>query len=413
MTIRQIYPWMNAPPGTEQEMGIFFLLGSGAPKDTLDRVLAYTHKDVYPRVDGYVTFAPHWHFAFTDQAVAHGPAWVPPFKPELESVGLDAAMIMDFHGDGHPADTSGLRLREIAAYYEACRHQSDSHFLLIPAEEADVYLGGHWSVTFPKPVYWMMKHDPGQPFEAADPKYGKIYRVGSPEEMWKLVRAENGLVYETHPRTKGSTGFPDKILTTDYFRDPHYFGTGWKAMPSDLSSPRLGERAFKVSDDLNNLGLHKVMLGEIDVFQLSKEDELYGHMNVNYLPLAKLPDFDHYDEILRAAARGDGFISTGEVLLPRHTITAAGQDSLEVHADVSWTFPLRVAEVVWGDGRQTHTERFDLQSTHAFGSHRFDWSVRAPDWKWARVAVWDAAGGGAFSNPTWRASGASSTSSPQ
>ena len=31
----QIYPWMNAPPGTAQEMGIFFLLGSGAPADTL------------------------------------------------------------------------------------------------------------------------------------------------------------------------------------------------------------------------------------------------------------------------------------------------------------------------------------------------------------------------------------------
>ncbi len=53
-----IYPWMNAPPGTEQEMGIFFLLGSGPAQQTLDRVLAYTHKDTFPHIDGYVTFSP-------------------------------------------------------------------------------------------------------------------------------------------------------------------------------------------------------------------------------------------------------------------------------------------------------------------------------------------------------------------
>ena len=81
-----------------------------------------------------------------------------------------------------------------------------------------------------------------------------------------MVKAEGGFAYETHPRTKGSTGYPDKILNTPYFRDSSYMGTGWKAMPSDLSSPRLGERAFKTLDDVNNLGLHKHMIGEVDVF---------------------------------------------------------------------------------------------------------------------------------------------------
>jgi len=87
------------------------------------------------------------------------------------------------------------------------------------------------------------------------------------------VRLSDASAYQ-----KGSTGYPDKIQDTFYFRDPPYFGTGWKAMPSDLSLPRLGERAFKTSDDMNNLGLHKVMLGEVDVFQLSPTDELYAHM---------------------------------------------------------------------------------------------------------------------------------------
>jgi hypothetical protein len=28
--------------------------------------------------------------------------------------------------------------------------------------------------------------------------------------------------------------------------------------------------------------------------------------------------------------------------------------------------------------------------------------VKAPGWKWARIAVWDVAANGAFTNPVWR-----------
>jgi hypothetical protein len=396
-----IYPWMNAPPGTKQEMGIFFLLGAGTPQATLNRVLAYTHKDVYPHMDGYITFAPHWHFAYTEQAVANGPKWTPPFKTALEKIGVDAAMIMDFHIDGHPQDLTGLRLREINQYYDACRNMSDSKFLLIPAEEADVYLGGHWSLTFPKPVYWMMDRRPGELFATPDAKYGTVYRVHDVQDMWRLVKEEHGYVYQTHPRTKGSTGYPDKIKDTFYFRDPLYFGAGWKAMPSDLSLPGLGERGFKTMDDVNNLGLHKVTMGEVDAFQLSPDDELYGHMNVNYVRISKLPDFDRYMSVVEAAAHGEDFVSTGEVLLKRSAITGKGDD-VHVAVDTASTFPLRVAEVVWGDGTNTHRERFDLDKTHEFEDGSFAWDVKAPSWKWARIAVWDVAGDGAFTNPTWR-----------
>jgi len=397
-----IYPWMNAPPGTEQEMGIFFLLGSGAAPETLNRVLAYTHKDTFPHLDGYVTFSPHWHFAFTEQAVANGSAWVPPFKPALERIGVDAAMIMDFHIDGHPSDTTGLRLREIEAYYKACREQSDSRFLLIPAEEADVYLGGHWSLTFPKPVYWMMKRSAGEAFATPDPKYGTVYRVGSAEDMWKLVQTEHGYAYQTHPRTKGSTGYPDKILDTNYFRDPRYLGTGWKALPSDLASIRLGERAFKTIDDLNNLGLRKVMLGEVDVFQLSSSDEIYAHMNINYVEAKSLPGTDRSISLLESVAEGKSFISTGEIVIPKSTLAAGPGETIRVKLNAETTFPLRAAEVVWGDGKETHMKRFDLSDTGEFEHPSFEWNVDAPGWKWARVALWDVASDGAFTNPTWR-----------
>jgi hypothetical protein len=173
-------------------------------------------------------------------------------------------------------------------------------------------------------------------------------------------------------------------------------------MPSDLSSPRLGERAFKTLDDLNNRGLHKRMIGEVDVFQISSEDELYGHMNINYLRLPRLPDFDHYGSILDSVKKSDGFISTGEVLLPSATMTAVGEGSVRVKARITSTFPLRMAEVVWGDGSATHRKTIDLASTPAFDDHEYTWEADTPGWTWARFAVWDVAGDGAFTEPIWK-----------
>ncbi|MDQ2901359.1 MAG: hypothetical protein M3Y07_16415, partial [Acidobacteriota bacterium] len=283
----------------------------------------------------------------------------------------------------------------------ACRAQSNADFLLIPSEEANAILGGHWALVFPKPVYWFMDRKPDQPFRSADPKYGTVYRVSDAKEVWDMVRAENGYVYQTHPRTKGSTGYPDKIEDTFYFRDPRYLGSGWKAMPSDLSSPRLGERAFKTVDDMNNLGLKKRMIGEVDVFQLDSTHELYGHMNVNYVRLPALPSYDNYGRLLDTVAKGDYFITTGEITLPTASIKATG-DKLTAHADVSYTFPLRMAEVVWGDGAQTFHKTFPLVTTREFGKGSFDWELDAKGWKWARLAIWDIAGNGAFINPAWK-----------
>jgi len=310
-------------------------------------------------------------------------------------------VIMDFHGDGHPRDLTELRLKELEAYFRACRTQSDANFLLIPSEEANVHLGGHWALVFPKPVYWFMDRPAGSDFLSHDPHYGPVYRVANAGELLEMVRRESGYMYQTHPRTKGSTGFPDQIRNTEHFRDARYLGAGWKAMPSDLSSPRLGERALKLLDDMNNWGLRKRLIGEVDVFQIDSTHELYAHMNANYVRLAKLPDFDHYGEVVEALARGDGFITTGEVLLPGVSISGP-PDTLTVRARVEWTFPLNVAEIVWSDGAELHRQILTLDTTRAFGKNEFTWSIPAKNWKWARLAVWDIAGNGALTNPVWR-----------
>ena len=59
-------------------------------------------------LDGFVTFASHWHLAYTVQAMEKGLDWEPPFKPVMKAVGINSAMMMDFHRDGHPADLTEL-----------------------------------------------------------------------------------------------------------------------------------------------------------------------------------------------------------------------------------------------------------------------------------------------------------------
>jgi hypothetical protein len=317
----------------------------------------------------------------------------------LKSLGIDAAMINDFHGDGHPEASSDVRLKELDAYYRACRAQSDANLLIIPGEEANVHLGGHYVLAFPKPVYWYKNRTGGAPFLQQDPKYGAVYHTANAHELWDVVRRERGYVYQAHPRTKGSMGFPDKIRDSEQFLDPRYFGVGWKAMNSDLSLPYLSSRGFKILDDMNNWGLRKFALGEVDVFQIDHTHELYSHMNANYVRLDKLPDFDHYGAVLDAVADGRYFVSTGEVVLPEARISSGSPDEIAVHARVEWTFPLRLAQVVWGDGQETHYESIPLEATREFSSATFDWRVPAKAWKWARLAVWDAAGDGAFTQP--------------
>jgi hypothetical protein len=63
---------MNAPSDTKQEMSLFLLPGLGDSGATLKDVLAYTHNDHYPHMDGFVTFEPHWHLAYTVQAMEKG-----------------------------------------------------------------------------------------------------------------------------------------------------------------------------------------------------------------------------------------------------------------------------------------------------------------------------------------------------
>ena len=396
------YPWMNAPPGTAQRMNVFYLLSDGGSKPLLDEVTRYTNRDRFPRLDGYVTVAPHWHLAYTVQAMEKGAAWVPPFKPVLKEMGVDAAIIADFHGDGHPQDQTELRLKELKAYFEFCRAQSGNEFLLMPSEEANVHYGGHWAVSFPKPVYWHMAPAGTNSSKAVVPGYGTVYTIGGSAALLDMMRQEHGFVYQTHPRTKGSKAYPDAVRNSEHFLDDTFVGVGWKQMPADMSSPRLGERSLTLLDDMSNWGLRKLLIAEVDVFQIDRSHELYAHMNINYVRAARLPGYDRYGDLLEAMRKSDFFISTGEVLMPEHSIREIQKPGkLRAVAELRYTLPLQFAELVWGDGERTYRKTYSLETTREFGKQKVEFDADAPGWRWARLAVWDVAGNGAFANPVW------------
>src|SRR5213082_384714 len=78
----------------------------------------------------------------------------------------------------------------------------------------------------------------------------------------------------------------------DFFLAPFWLGGAWKAMPADLSREKLGERVLNLMDDMANWGQRKYVPGEVDVFTIDHTHELYGHMNVNYVQLDRIPQFN-------------------------------------------------------------------------------------------------------------------------
>ena len=112
------------------------------------------------------------------------------------------------------------------------------------------------------------------------------------------------------------------------------------------------------------------MPGEVDVFKIDHTHELYGHMNINYLQLDRVPKFDDdWPPILDALRLGKFFVTTGEVLLTDFTVggkpsgetaSIASDSRPELTMALEWTFPIRFAEIISGDGQKVYRERIDL-----------------------------------------------------
>jgi len=151
-------------------------------------------------------------------------------------------------------------------------------------------------------------------------------------------------------------------------------------------------------DDMNNWGVHKQVSAEADIFSIEPGNEMYAHMNINYLRMGRLPAFDAgWGAVLDTLRKGKFFSTTGEVLIPLFEV---GRDS-QVRFRLQWTFPLHFAEIVSGDGTKVYRQRIDLDDTESFGSR--EWRVPADlrGRKWVRFEVWDVAANGAFTQTYW------------
>jgi hypothetical protein len=406
-------PWFNAPPETQQRMNFFCLLSTDKAAVALNEVKRFTHEDRYVPLPGYKTMSSHFHNEFIMQVVLAGkpvPAH-PNFVKVFKDMGVNIVHLAEFHYTAHPKGPDSTRLNELHALFTQCKRLSDKKFLLLPGEEPNEFFGGHWLAFFPKPVYWVMSRKPGMPFVASNSKYGKVYHVSDKKEMLQLLQSEKGLAWTAHARTKGSVGFPDNYKNEPFFKSDHFMGAAWKAMPADLSQPRLGKRVLDLMDDMNNWGDKKHVIGEADLFSIEPKNEMYAHLNVNYLQLDRLPNYNNgWQPVLDAMKNGKFFTTTGEVLLPvfkvngknsNQTIMLDESGNATVQLRIDWTFPLHFAEIISGDGENVYRDRINLDTTKAFGKKTFTFNTNLKNRKWIRVEVWDVAANGAFTQSVW------------
>jgi hypothetical protein len=410
---KRYVPWFNAPPQTKQRLNFFCLISENKAALTLAEVKKYTNGDSYVPLKGYKTMASHFHNEFISDVVlsAKRVPEHPEFVDVFKKAGLDIVKLAEFHGPGHPKGPDSIRLKELKTLFDQSKRLSDSIFLLLPGEEANNFYGGHWLAFFPKPVYWVMSKDKETPFVANHPQYGKVYHIGSKEEMLKLLEDEKGLAWTAHARTKASTGYPDKYKNEDFFKSTTFLGAAWKPIPADLSLPTLSKRVLNLMDDMANWGLKKHVISEADIFTVTHQNEMYAHLNVNYLQMDKLPDYKNgWQSVLDAISNGKFFVSTGEILIPSFHINGKGAGEIlklsktekaTINMTLNWTFPLNFVEIVSGDGNKVYRDRINLNYTQSFGKQSFSWHINLTNRKWVRVEAWDIATNGAFTQMIW------------
>lgn len=398
----------SARPGTWQQMPVFLYVSPDGAEAALESALAFTHNDRFKPLPGYQVMGNHYHVGFVERLEASGSMDTRLNDIEAaKGAGINIYGIID-GGRGRGRD----RLKGQAEYYNAARRHSDKNFLIMPDEEnTGIELGGHTDLLLSKPVFYLADRTAGGPLVESHPTYGKVYHLGSPADLMEMTERENALIFMPHPRSKGSTGFPDAVKDTPYFRHENYRGLGYRwGMGIDASEKRLCEyRCMGLWDEVNNwmAGLptppkymQAISEARSDIGDRGRPpyDDTYGMSPVNYVKLDRLPTVDDMSPIINALKRGDFFVTSGEVLISTYAFEGTG-DEKTITADVEWTFPLDFVEVVWGDGQTTGRQIISTTDLPAFGKKRFKIPFNAAGKKWVRFAAWDVATNGAFVQP--------------
>ena len=416
---RQNFALYSARPGTWQRMPVYFYVSAEPGRATVQNALAFTRDDRYKPMPGYQVMATHFHASPVSRARQLGGLDVKlPDFDVMKAAGVNIFAPIGsgagFGGGGEGGGRGGRggsggddrTLQGLADYYEIARRHSDKNFLIMPNYEAMAPgFGGHNDWLLSRPVYWTENRKPGQALVENHPKYGKVYRLGGPADIMEMARRENIIIYMPHPRSKGSTGYPDAIKETAHFRDQNYRGIGYRwGMGLDGSETRLCEyRCLALLDDMNNWVADlptppKFLQAISETYRKGPGDDIYANNPVNYVKLDRLPQPDDMTAIVDAMKRGDYFVTSGEVLIPSYRIQGTGVERT-ITADVEWTFPLDFVEVVWGDGQKTDRQIISATDLPPLGRHTFRIPFNAAGKKWVRFAAWDSAGNGALVQP--------------
>lgn len=394
----------NAPPGSEQHMAVYYYLSPKNDHATQEAVLAYTHGDEFKPVPGFKVMTGHFHLDLNEQLRDRGTEdYQISSIPVFRALGINILYLGDFHDDSDPRDPGPKRFMEEKVYFEGSAKFSDKNFLVIPAEEPNAYLGGHWYLMTPKPVYFSHA-DPrpaGQQFEENDPVYGHVYHLGSSEDVLRMVNQEQGIMWTAHPRTKSSEGYPEAYKDQDFFQSDRFIGASWESMPLDLSEKELCQtRCFGTGDDMSNWAPKpKYLIAEGDTYTKWPSDETYPQLSVNYIKLDRVPLYNEsWAPIVEGIRSGNFYGTTGEVLFHDWGVQGSGAKSIYA-ASIEYTFPLQFAELVWSDGSHVERKKIKLTDTLPFGTKSFKIPFDATGKKWVRFSVWDSAGDGAYVQP--------------
>jgi hypothetical protein len=398
------YALYNAPPGTMQHMPVYYYLSAGDSHATDEAVLKYTHDDTYKPVAGFKTVTGHFHLELNEMVRDRGtadfqPTWVPVFR----GLGINVVYLGDFHDDSDQRDAGPKRLPEQKAYFEAARKLSDKNFLVMPEEEVNSYFDGHWYLMTPKPVYFTHSgpEEKARGFKEEVPGYGTVYHLGSSDDMLKMINETQSIMWTAHPRTKSSAVFPDMYKDKDFFLSDRFIGGSWESLPVDQSQQRLCEvRCFGLNDEMSNWAPKpKFMLAEGDTYMKRPDDDTYPFLAINYVKMDKVPAWNEsWAPVVEGIHEGNFFGTTGEILFHDWKIEGSGTQSVYT-ANIEYTFPLDFAEVVWSDGTTVDRKIVKLTDTTAFGTKALRIPFDATGKKWVRLAVWDAAGDGAWLQP--------------
>ena len=221
----------------------------------------------------------------------------------------------------------------------------------------------------------------------------------------ELAKLENMLIYMPHPRSKGSTGFPDAMKDTPQFNHDNYRGIGMRwGMGLDGSEIRLCEiRCQTLLDDMNNWvadrpGRSKYRPGDHRNlrkrtwrrFLRERSCELRQARDV--ARTERLVADHRCDEARRLLLDLRRSIDSE---LQRQGHRCAADDCGRCRVDV----PARLRR--GGLGRRSEDDRQVISTTDlpAFGSKHFEIPFDATGKKWVRFAAWDNATNGAMVMP--------------